>query len=56
MTQYKVTYNLQMQCCPGYGPKPNCLRKLTHIVKSSCKHIIIIVFYQHSNLQSSMWH
>ena len=28
LTQYERTYNLQLQCCSGYGPKPNCLRKL----------------------------
>ena len=28
VTLYERTYNLQLQCCSGYGPKPNCLRKL----------------------------
>lgn len=28
MTVYTTTYNHEMRCCPGYGPKPNCLRKL----------------------------
>ena len=29
MTQYKVTYRRQLQCCSGYGPISNCLRKYT---------------------------
>ena len=28
MTQYTLTYSSQLQCCSGYGPTPNCLRKL----------------------------
>ena len=28
MIRYKVTYNRQLQCCSGYGPISNCLRKL----------------------------
>ena len=28
VTQYTLTYNQQLQCCSGYGPKPNCLRTL----------------------------
>ena len=28
MTLYATTYNYEMRCCSGYGPKPNCLRKL----------------------------
>ena len=28
MALYTTTYNQELQCCSGYGPKPNCLRKL----------------------------
>ena len=28
VTLYSTAYNQKLQCCSGYGPKPNCLRKL----------------------------
>ena len=45
MTKYKVTYNLQLQCCSGYGPMaagPNCLRKL-YLLLTYTEHYNIII-------------
>ena len=54
MTQYTLTYDLQLQCCSGYGAKPNCLRKL-YLLLMSMEHFNITKFTC-SNLQFLMWY
>ena len=40
ITVYKLIYIQQKQCCSGYGPLPNCPRKLLLI---GLQNIIIII-------------
>ena len=52
MTQYTLTYNSQLQCCSGYGPKPNCLRKFYLLMNTEHNNITKCIC---SNLQFPMW-
>ena len=49
-----TTYNHEMRCCSGYGPKPNCLRKLYLLL--CMQNIMILTKLICSNLQIPMWH
>ena len=59
ITVYKLTYSQQKRCCSGYGPLPNCPRKLLLIDLQNITIIIIIIIinimvHQFSNLQFLM--
>ena len=56
ITLYKLIYSQQKRCCSGYGPLPNCPRKLLLIDLQNITIIIIIKYMVHpfSNLQFFM--
>ena len=53
-TIYKLIYRQQSQCCSGYGPLPNCPRKLFLIDLLNITIIIKYMVQQFSNLQFLM--
>ena len=55
--RYKLTYKQEWQCCSGYGPLPNCLRKLLLIDLLNITIIIIKYMVQKiSNLQFLLYY
>ena len=54
--RYKLAYRQQWQCCSGYGPLPNCPRKLFLIDILNITIIFKYMVHQFSYLQFLMWY